>query len=141
MGASCKSAKMAFQLHSPLKKGLESLTDGDLTLDNPNLPVPVLKLIGRTNGMEFQLSKLGTTVTDLVKQVKALKDMPMPGKGVTKFTAIAKGQDVGSGDGQLSQDDQAIVAAYNERLSKMDDTQRAKELIKLSLAQPVFRVD
>jgi hypothetical protein len=143
MGASCAAAKMAFSSHSPLKKGWNDLTDADLTIDNPNLPPAVQKLIGKTSGLEFQLNNVGTTVSDLVKQVKALKDMPMPGKGVQKYTTVAKGQDVGNtGDySQLSPDDQAIVAAYNDRLSKMDETQRAKELIKLSLAQPVFRVE
>lgn len=143
MGATCKAAKMAFAASSPLRKNLENLTDSDLTLENTNLPVPILKLLGKTNGLEFQLGKIGTVVTDLVKQVKALKDMPMPGKGVTKFTAIAKGQDVGSqsGNSQLSLDDQAVVAAYNDRLSKMSETDRAKELIKLSLAQPVFHME
>jgi hypothetical protein len=142
MGATCKAAKMAFTTNSPLRKGLSELTDADLNLENLNLPAPILKLLGKTNGLEFQLGKLGSTVSDLVKQVKVLKDMPMPGKGVTKFTAIAKGQDIGSGgDGQLSPDDQAIVTAYNDRLSKMNETDRAKELIKLSLAQPVFHME
>jgi hypothetical protein len=143
MGATCRAAKAAFQAFSPLRKSLETITEEDLQIDNPNLPLPIVKLLGRTNGLEFQLSKMGTTVGDLVKEVKALKDTPLPGKGVTKFTTISKGQDVGSqgGNGQLSSDDQGVVTAYLERLNKLDETQRTKELIKLSLAQPVFHAE
>jgi len=138
LGASCSSAKL--DLSSSLNKSLMGLGDADLRLDNSELPPAVAKLLAKSNGLEFQLGKMTSTVNTLLERVEKLAAQPEPPKGV--FRVLTKEQDSKTGGGgTVHKSDEEVVAAFQEYLSKMDPDQQAREMIKLSLANPVLQVD
>lgn len=144
MGASCASGKLHIEAKNVMAKALLDITDEDLRADNPNLPPAIAKMVAKHDGLELQIGSMTQTVEGLVKRVEILAAQPEPAKGVLRV--ITKQQDVsqatgGSGnriDG-LSNDE--VVAAYRKMLSEMDPDTRAKEMLKVSLAQPIAHWD
>jgi len=121
-------------------KNFKGLQEADLFLDNPNLPPAVASLLAKSNGLEFRYEKLHKIVEAMTARIEKIAAQPEPPKGVLRV--ITKAMDAGfAGTGQLSQDDQDVVDAYRKRLEVMTPEQRARELIKMSLANPVAHFD
>lgn len=92
----------------------------------------LLKAIPLLEGLQTKVGTLEQDKSDLTKRLEHLESQPLPAKGSAK--AISKTQDGGdTGDGNAN-------AEYKASLDKMTPDQRANELMKLALRNPLKRI-
>jgi len=118
----------------PVEKGmtlleeLKKVTGGHLTVDNPDLPEPIAKVLAKNEALEGVLTKVVTQVEELGKKVTAFLAQPEPAKG--QLRGVHKVQD--NGGPALMSDDE-----FNKKFTAMSPEDQARLLMKASLRQGV----
>jgi hypothetical protein len=129
---------------SPLAKFLGgTITPEELDETNEDLPQPIRVLLGKNATLAKTLTSLTTDMTKMADRIEVLSKMPEPVRGIRNAHAITKLADTTNAMGNPSGAPQGldtpaqVAAAYQKFLEGIPMEQRARELMKLSLANPV----
>lgn len=126
-----------------LLKGLNELTEADLTPDNGALPLAVRILVQKNFGMQEGLTKMVGQMESMAARIEQLAKMPEPPKGFLKgvVRAVTKQEDslVGGSQDALGGGGDA-AQAYQKYLDALPEDKRAGELMKVALRNPVARI-